>query len=124
MLSKKIGFAVFPGIQAMNMAVITAFEVANIVLGEDAYDVMLVSEEGGSVRSSVGFCVNTEPFGDTIFDTVIIGSGMRPKPATPRPLEFARRLIMEWMSRVTLCGTLWSITGEQAVNRSIRPYSN
>lgn len=90
---RHIGFAVFPRLQVMSMATTTAFEVANLVLGEDAYKVMLVSEHGGAVPLTTGFHVDTEPFGDTPFDTVIIGAGMRPEPATPRLLEFARRAV-------------------------------
>jgi transcriptional regulator GlxA family with amidase domain len=52
---------------------------------------MLVSEHGGPVPSSAGYCVETEPFGDTTFDTVIIAAGMQPEPVTPGLLEFVRR---------------------------------
>jgi transcriptional regulator GlxA family with amidase domain len=88
---QQIGFAAFPQFQVMTMAATTAFEVANLVLGEDAYNVMLVSEHGGAVPLSTCFCVETEPFGDITFDTVIIGAGMQPEPATPGLLAFARR---------------------------------
>ena len=90
---QNIAFAAFPGFQVMSMAATTAFEVANLVLGDDAYNVILVSEHGGPVSLSTGFRVETEPFGDTAFDTVIIGAGMQPEPATHGILEFARRAI-------------------------------
>jgi len=34
-------------------------------IGEPVYDVHLLSETGGSIRSSIGISVATEPFDDT-----------------------------------------------------------
>lgn len=89
----RIGFVIFPKFQVMSLAVITAFEVANLDVGEGAYEVHVLSEDGGPVRSTAGFSVETEPFGEMTFDTVIIGAGMRPEPVTPGLLEFARRSV-------------------------------
>ena len=89
----RIGFVIFPKFQVMSLAVITAFEVANLDVGEGAYEVHVLSEGGGPVRSTAGFSVETEPFGEMAFDTVIIGAGMRPEPVTPGLLEFARRSV-------------------------------
>lgn len=72
----KVGFVVFPDFNLMGFAAITVFETANIALGEAAYEVTLLSETGGLVASSAGFRVETEPFGDTVFDTVMFGSGV------------------------------------------------
>src|ERR1700733_14712697 len=77
-----IGFVVFPNFQVMSLAVITVFEVANLVIEEAVYGVSLVSEPGGLVRSSAGFCVDTEAFGARSFDTVIIGAGTKVEPMT------------------------------------------
>ncbi len=57
----KIGFVVFPNFQVMGFAALTAFEVANLVLGEDAYKITLLSEAGGLVKSSAGFRVEPKP---------------------------------------------------------------
>jgi transcriptional regulator GlxA family with amidase domain len=86
----RVGFLVFPGFQVMSMAMLTTFEVANLVLGREAYRATLVSEEGGLVRSSSGFRVETEKYHEATFDTLIIGSGMLPEPAGPKMLEFVR----------------------------------
>jgi len=88
---QQIGFVVFPNFQVMSFAAITAFEVSNLVLGESAYSVTLLSEAGGLVRSSAGFCVETQPFSDQQFDTVIIGAGTAIEPTTPQLLDFVRR---------------------------------
>jgi transcriptional regulator GlxA family with amidase domain len=87
----RIGFTVFPGFQVMGFAAVTAFEVANAVAGEAFYALSLLSESGGAVRASAGFSVQTEPFGDGVFDTVMIGAGMEIEPMTPGLLAFVRR---------------------------------
>lgn len=87
----RIGFVVFPDFQVMGFAVITVFEVANIVAKEPVYSVRLLSEHGGPVRASAGFSVETEPFGKKVFDTVIIGAGTQIEATTPGLLSFVRR---------------------------------
>lgn len=86
-----IGFVVFPGFQAMGFAAIAAFEVANVVVGEEVYGVELLSEQGGLVRASGGFSVDTKAFKDRVFDTVIIGSGLEPHPASAALIKFIQR---------------------------------
>ncbi|MDK1373791.1 GlxA family transcriptional regulator, partial [Sinorhizobium sp. 6-70] len=61
----RIGFVVFPGFQLMGFAAVTAFEMANIALGQPAYEIELLSEMGGEVKSSAGFGVLTKAFDDT-----------------------------------------------------------
>ncbi len=87
----KIGFVVFPNFQVMGFAALTAFEVANLVVGEDAYAITLLSETGGMVRSSAGFSVETEAFGKTKFDTVMIGASAQIEPVTPGLIDFVKR---------------------------------
>src|ERR1700682_4618965 len=52
----------------------TAFELAKLPPASPHYDLHLLSEHGGPVRSSCGLSVETEPFGDPAFDTVIVGA--------------------------------------------------
>jgi transcriptional regulator GlxA family with amidase domain len=87
----RIGFVVFPKFQVMGFAAITAFEIANLVLGEDAYEITLLSETGGLVKSSAGFAVETQAFGTLKFDTVMIGAGTAIEPFTPGLIEFIKR---------------------------------
>lgn len=87
----RIGFVIFPEFQVMGFAVITVFEVANLVAEEAIYSVHLLSERGGPVRASAGFSVETEPFGKKVFDTVIIGAGTQIEPTPPGLLSFVRR---------------------------------
>ncbi|HEY5103203.1 MAG TPA: AraC family transcriptional regulator, partial [Steroidobacteraceae bacterium] len=70
---KRIGFIVFPGFQVMSFAALSVFEFANLAVGEPLYDLHVLSEDGGAVRSSVGLTVETEPFVAAAFDTLIVG---------------------------------------------------
>jgi transcriptional regulator GlxA family with amidase domain len=88
---QKIGFIVFPNFQVMSFAAITAFEIANLVAGETVYGIRLLSEAGGPVRASAGFCVETEAFDAALYDTVIVGAGMEIEPMTPGLLTFVRQ---------------------------------
>jgi transcriptional regulator GlxA family with amidase domain len=87
----RIGFVVFPKFQVMGFAAITAFEIANLELGENAYEITLLSETGGLVKSSAGFAVETKAFGTLKFDTVMIGAGAAIEPVTPGLIEFIKR---------------------------------
>jgi transcriptional regulator GlxA family with amidase domain len=88
---QSIGFVVFPRFQMMIFAAMTVFEVANSVAKDTIYKMHLLSENGGPIRSSAGFSVDTEAFGKKTFDTVLIGAGMRFEPSTPGLLDFVRR---------------------------------
>jgi transcriptional regulator GlxA family with amidase domain len=90
---QQVGFVVFPNFQVMSFAAITVFEMANVVLEDAAYAVTLLSETGGLVRSSAGFCVETEPLSRARFDTVIIGASNAVEPASTGLLDFVRRAL-------------------------------
>src|SRR6202790_1407656 len=90
---QRIGFVVSPGFQVMGFAVISAFEFANVHLGEQVYDVQLLSETGGPILASMGMSVMAKPFGDTNFDTLIIGGGTVIEPSTPGLIEFVRQAL-------------------------------
>ncbi len=87
---QQIGFVMFEGFHVITFAAMAVFEVANKVLGEARYDVRLLSENGGFVRSSVGALVETEPFPEGRLDTVIVGGGARLGASTPAVLDFVR----------------------------------
>ncbi|CCF00400.1 Putative transcriptional regulator, AraC family (plasmid) [Sinorhizobium fredii HH103] len=86
----RIGFVVFPRFQLMGFAAVTAFEMANLALGEPVYEIELLSERGGEVKSSAGFGVLTKAFDGTPYDTVMFGAGSTIEPMTPALIEFAR----------------------------------
>ncbi len=86
---QRIGFVVSPGFRVMTFAVASVFEFANGEMSEPVYDVHMLSETGGSVRTSIGMSVATEPFDGTNFDTLIVGRGT--EPPTPGLIEFVRQ---------------------------------
>jgi transcriptional regulator GlxA family with amidase domain len=69
---KRLGIIVFPGFQILDLAAVCVFEMANLLGERKTYDVVLLSEQGGSVISSSGIAVQTEPFGDPAWDTVLL----------------------------------------------------
>ena len=75
---QRIGFVLSPGFQVMSFAALSVFEYANKEMGEPVYDVRLLSETGGLMRSSIGVSVVTEPFDATIFDTLFFCRGTEP----------------------------------------------
>jgi transcriptional regulator GlxA family with amidase domain len=86
---RRIGFVLSPGFQVMSFAALSVFEFANKEMGEPVYDVRLLSEIGGLMRSSIGVSVVTEPFDATIFDTLFVCRGT--EPSTPGLIEFVRQ---------------------------------
>jgi len=85
-----IGVVVFPGFQVMNLAPLSAFEFANLELGRDFYDVTFLSEGGGPIRTSMGMVIETEPFADRYFDTVLVVGAIKVEPAAPGLIERLR----------------------------------
>ena len=73
---RKVGFILHPGYSPMSLAVSTVFEIANLQAGEPVYDVRMLSEEGGPVRTSVGFEVMTVAFSGDPLDLLVVGGSM------------------------------------------------
>ncbi|NKJ45775.1 AraC family transcriptional regulator [Burkholderia sp. SG-MS1] len=88
-----IGFVVFPNFYLLGLAAVTAFELANVVLEERAYDVAVLSEQGGLVVSSAGIRVETVAFSDARFDTVMFGSGVELDMVSSPLTAFVRRAL-------------------------------
>jgi transcriptional regulator GlxA family with amidase domain len=80
---QRVGFVICPGYSLMGLAAAPAFEVANLIGDESVYDLHFVSEHGGPVSPSAGMNLETEAFGETAFDTLIIGGGNFFRTSTP-----------------------------------------
>ncbi|MGR9394863.1 GlxA family transcriptional regulator [Rhizobium leguminosarum] len=80
-----IAFLLYPGFQIMGLAAVSAFEFTNLHFREKVYDIRYLSEAGGSLRTSLGMTIETEPFGDPGFDTLIVTGA--PGIALPSPGE-------------------------------------
>jgi transcriptional regulator GlxA family with amidase domain len=103
---QRIGFIVFPDFQLMSLAAASVFEFANRAMGEPIYEVHLLSETGGSIRSSIGVGVATQPFDETNFDTLIVGASSDSEPSTPGLIKFVRQALGRCRRlAATCCGT-------------------
>lgn len=88
---QRVGLIVFPNYSLISFAAISVFELANVLTDTPVYDLHILSETGGQIRTSVGVSVETEPFLITDFDTLIVGGGMTVEPSTPALLDFLRQ---------------------------------
>lgn len=86
---RTVGFLLYPGYSMMSLAVATAFELANTISGSDLYEVRMISEAGGPVRTSLHVNIDTQPLDDRTVDTLVIGGGMEPLEETF--VDFVRR---------------------------------
>jgi transcriptional regulator GlxA family with amidase domain len=100
---QRIGFTVSPGFQTMSLAVVSVFEFANLEIGEPAYDVHLLSETGGPVRTSMGVSIAAEPFDDTNFDTLIVSGTTAIEPSTPGLITFVQQALGRYRRVAATC---------------------
>jgi transcriptional regulator GlxA family with amidase domain len=92
-----------PGYQVMNLAALTVFEVANMNAEQAVYDIHLLSEHGGLVRSSMGTPLETQPLSDLPFDTIIFGGPTRVTPASAALRAFARKSLKSSRRVAAIC---------------------
>ena len=83
-----VGFVVTPGFPVMSLAALSVFEFANYSANKKLYDVQVLSEDGMPVPSASGTSLQTTAFGDTHFDTVIIGGNTCVVPTSAGMLAF------------------------------------
>ncbi|NNH46119.1 GlxA family transcriptional regulator [Rhizobium laguerreae] len=79
---RSVGFILEDGFQVMGLAALSAFEFANQDQGSEAYRLTVMSEKGGTVRSSLKIGVETEPLGD-FPDTLMVVGELNPNPTSP-----------------------------------------
>jgi len=103
----RIAYIVVPNFQVMIFSGLTVFELANRLTKEPHYDIRLISETGGPVRSSLGYSVMTDSFEDEVdggFDTVIIGGVMTgAHPASPALIHFLKRAVKDTRRVASMC---------------------
>jgi transcriptional regulator GlxA family with amidase domain len=100
---QRIGFIVLPGFQMMSVASLSVFELANSEMDEPVYDLRLLSETGGSVRSSMGFSVATEPLSKANFDTLMVGGSTVAGSLTAGVIRFLRRALTRSRRLASTC---------------------
>lgn len=89
----RVGLVLFPGVQVLSLAPLAVFEVANLATGTPFYDVRVLSETGGLIRTSFGVTVETQRFNRATFDTLIFGGGAAITPSSPGLLDFVRKSV-------------------------------
>lgn len=87
----RVGIVLYPGFQVMNLGVTTVLEFANRSAANPLYSVHLLSERGGLVPTSAGFCVTTEAFDDRAFDTLLVVGDNDIQPASPGLVAFLQK---------------------------------
>lgn len=100
---QRIDFIVFPGFQVMSLAALSVFEFANREKGAPVYDVRVLSETGGPIRSSFGVSVGTEPFDGADDDTLIVGGSTVTETPTPGLIDFVRRALGRYRRVAATC---------------------
>jgi transcriptional regulator GlxA family with amidase domain len=95
---------VTPGFQFLALGVQAAFELANVLKGEDYYTLSIASVAGGPVTSSSGFAVPTTPLAEVgPVDTLLLLAGLVPPPQTEEVLEQLRAMARQSRRVAGLC---------------------
>src|SRR5215468_8934733 len=91
----RIGLVIYPGMNVMSLAPTAVFELANANAAKPVYDIRVLSETGGPVRTSIGVTIGTEAFHKPSFDTLMFGAGTDPIEMTPTDelLTFVRKAL-------------------------------
>jgi transcriptional regulator GlxA family with amidase domain len=100
---RHIGVVVFPGFQILDMVAVSIFELANLEAGQPEYEVEVISEHGGMVRSSAGVEIATQPFGNPAYDTVVVTGAMQLEPSSPRLLAFLNEALGAARRTTSIC---------------------
>ncbi|WP_416067573.1 GlxA family transcriptional regulator [Rhizobium sp. ZK1] len=79
---RQVALVLEHGFQLMGLAALAAFELANAELGDDGYQLTVLSEHGGTVRSSMNTGIETVALG-LMPDTLIVAGELVPSPISP-----------------------------------------
>jgi transcriptional regulator GlxA family with amidase domain len=100
---KRIGLVVFPGFHILDIAAVSAFELANIDVREAAYDIHVVSEGGGAVKCSMGMAVQTIALDPNAYDTLIVAGSTVVQPSSPKLLRLLSRAVEPTRRMAGIC---------------------
>src|ERR1700726_5186496 len=103
MIMVRVGMIVVPGFVGMSFAPLSVFDAANITLGEQRYEVRVLSETGGRPRNSFGMEIVTEPLGCAQFDTIIVGTSHDIGPAPPGIIAFLQNAMGSARRIASIC---------------------
>src|ERR1700736_6155748 len=99
----RVGMIVVPGFDAMSFAPLSVFDAANIMLGEQRYEVRILSETGWPTRNSFGMEILTEPLGSDQFDTIMVGTSHDIGPAPPAIIAFLQNAMGSARRVASIC---------------------
>ncbi len=99
----KIGFIVYPGFSTISFAATSVFETANWKLGKAAYQVTLLSEDGGPITTSFQAHIETVPFKRRTFDTVIVAGGLGSPVATRAMVKYLQGATLRSKRIASIC---------------------
>ena len=100
---KRFGLVVFSGFQILDMAVAAVFELANREVRAPAFEIDVVSESGGAVRSSVGAVVQTIALDPNAYDTLLVTGATEPQPSPPKLLRLLARAVEPTRRMTSIC---------------------
>jgi transcriptional regulator GlxA family with amidase domain len=88
---RRIGFIAFPDFQVLSLSTVSVFEAANMLAKDPLYELRILSEPGGPIRTSSGLTLETDKFDGTEFDTLMVLGTLVEKPSfSPGLLEYVR----------------------------------
>jgi transcriptional regulator GlxA family with amidase domain len=87
----RIGFIAYPHFQVLSLCTVSTFECANMLSAKPLYELRMLSENGGPIRTSSGLILETTKFNDEQYDTLIVLGTLVDNPTfTPGLVEFVK----------------------------------
>jgi transcriptional regulator GlxA family with amidase domain len=87
----RIGFVAYSDFQVLSLCTVSAFECANILSAKPLYELQMLSETGGPIRTLSGLILETPRFSNDQFDILIVLGMLVDKPAfSPGLVEFVK----------------------------------
>lgn len=99
----RIGLALFPGFQMLDMAAASVFEMANLEVRVPAYEIHVVSESGGAVKSSMGAAIQTTAMDPLAYDTLMVGGASSVPAPSPRLLRLLGEALEPTRRMASIC---------------------
>lgn len=100
---RHVTILVYPGYSVMALAAVSVFETANQIAPGPLYTLQFVSENGGSVRTSVGMELTCAPMDDSGGDTLLVGGGAIPNPLPSGLIEFLHAAPERYRRVASIC---------------------
>jgi transcriptional regulator GlxA family with amidase domain len=102
---RRIGFIVLPGFQVVGLSASTVFEIANLHCETPAYEVQVLSEQGGSVQGSAAVVVETAPIDPAAaaYDTLMVCGGTDAPVASQSLRDFLADAAAQTRRMASIC---------------------